>query len=261
MLRREFAALKPAHVPDAPTHASLVAAQGGAHDATVQDASGQLPADDVTGQAVTVRAEHPHPRRRQRRAVGPVVDPAAGRPAHRRDRRRSARARRRRHRRGRRAARARPRPGRQPRHRVPEREPADGAGHGRGRGRADRRHADLLRVLQRAVQDLLRRPGPRRAHGQARAPRRDGRDGAALAGARARAAAAVRLPARGRRAHGGVRRVGGLGQRRIRPTTTWSSASSAPPASSPTSSHSGPRRPPADPFADPTPFETLLRGA
>ena len=57
---------------------------------------------------------HPHARRRQRRAVGPVVDPAAGRPAHRRDRRRAARARRRRHRRGRRAARARPRPGRQP---------------------------------------------------------------------------------------------------------------------------------------------------
>jgi hypothetical protein len=27
VLRREFAALKPAHVPDAPTHASLVAAQ------------------------------------------------------------------------------------------------------------------------------------------------------------------------------------------------------------------------------------------
>ena len=29
VLRREFAALKPAHVPDAPTHASLVAAAGG----------------------------------------------------------------------------------------------------------------------------------------------------------------------------------------------------------------------------------------
>ena len=27
VLRREFAALKPAHVPDAPTHASLVAAR------------------------------------------------------------------------------------------------------------------------------------------------------------------------------------------------------------------------------------------
>jgi hypothetical protein len=49
VLRREFAALKPAHVPDAPTHASLVAARG-AHDATVH-----APADDATGQAVTVR--------------------------------------------------------------------------------------------------------------------------------------------------------------------------------------------------------------
>ena len=45
VLRREFAALKPAHVPDAPTHASLVAAAGGARDATVH-----APADDVTGQ-------------------------------------------------------------------------------------------------------------------------------------------------------------------------------------------------------------------
>jgi hypothetical protein len=44
VLRKEFAALKPAHVPDAPTHASLVAAAGGGHDATVYAA-----ADDVTG--------------------------------------------------------------------------------------------------------------------------------------------------------------------------------------------------------------------
>src|ERR1700716_4101799 len=34
-LRKEFAALKPAHVPDAPTHAARVAARGGATDATV----------------------------------------------------------------------------------------------------------------------------------------------------------------------------------------------------------------------------------
>ena len=46
VLRKEFAALKPAHVPDAPTHASLVAAAGGARDATVYAA-----ADDVTGQS------------------------------------------------------------------------------------------------------------------------------------------------------------------------------------------------------------------
>jgi putative FMN-dependent luciferase-like monooxygenase len=46
VLRKEFAALRPAHVPDAPTHASLVAAAGGSRDATVYAA-----ADDVTGQA------------------------------------------------------------------------------------------------------------------------------------------------------------------------------------------------------------------
>jgi putative FMN-dependent luciferase-like monooxygenase len=46
VLRKEFAALKPAHVPEAPTHASLVAAAGGPKDATVY-----VPADDVTGQA------------------------------------------------------------------------------------------------------------------------------------------------------------------------------------------------------------------
>src|SRR3712207_3489785 len=47
VLRREFAALKPAHVPDAPTHASLVAARGGAVDSTVHAAG-----DDVTGRTV-----------------------------------------------------------------------------------------------------------------------------------------------------------------------------------------------------------------
>jgi putative FMN-dependent luciferase-like monooxygenase len=46
VLRKEFAALKPAHVPEAPTHASLVAAAGGAGDSTVFAA-----ADAVTGQA------------------------------------------------------------------------------------------------------------------------------------------------------------------------------------------------------------------
>src|ERR671928_8513 len=35
VLRREFSARKPAHVPDAPTHASLVAAAGGPKDSTV----------------------------------------------------------------------------------------------------------------------------------------------------------------------------------------------------------------------------------
>ena len=44
VLRRELAVGRPAHVPDAPTHASLLAAAGGARDATVHAA-----ADDVTG--------------------------------------------------------------------------------------------------------------------------------------------------------------------------------------------------------------------
>jgi len=44
VLRKELAVRRPAHVPDAPTHASLVAKAGGAHDSTVY-----APADDVTG--------------------------------------------------------------------------------------------------------------------------------------------------------------------------------------------------------------------
>ena len=52
VLRKEFAALKPAHVPEAPTHASRVAARGGAKDATVY-----APADDVTGQVRDEAAE------------------------------------------------------------------------------------------------------------------------------------------------------------------------------------------------------------
>ncbi|MGA4731230.1 LLM class flavin-dependent oxidoreductase [Micromonospora taraxaci] len=45
VLRKEFAALRPAQVPEAPTHASLVAAAGGAKDSTVHAV------DDVTGKA------------------------------------------------------------------------------------------------------------------------------------------------------------------------------------------------------------------
>ena len=87
VLRKEFAALKPAHVPDAPTHASLVAAAGGAKDATVHAA-----ADDVTGQA---RGGDRGPMTTRTLAVvsaglsNPSLDPAAGRPADRRDRRRA----------------------------------------------------------------------------------------------------------------------------------------------------------------------------
>ncbi|GLZ62755.1 MULTISPECIES: LLM class flavin-dependent oxidoreductase [Micromonospora] len=45
VLRKEFDSLRPAHVPAAPTHASLVAAAGGAKDSTVHAV------DDVTGKA------------------------------------------------------------------------------------------------------------------------------------------------------------------------------------------------------------------
>jgi putative FMN-dependent luciferase-like monooxygenase len=45
VLRKELAVGRPAHVPDAPTHASLVAAAGGPHDSTVHAV------DDVTGQS------------------------------------------------------------------------------------------------------------------------------------------------------------------------------------------------------------------
>jgi len=42
VLRREFAALKPAHVPDAPTHASLVAARDVVKDAAADDTTGTV---------------------------------------------------------------------------------------------------------------------------------------------------------------------------------------------------------------------------
>lgn len=51
VLRREMAAGRPAHVPDAPTHASLVVAAGGPRDATVY-----ADADGVTGRAPQVEA-------------------------------------------------------------------------------------------------------------------------------------------------------------------------------------------------------------
>lgn len=45
VLRKEFESLRPAHVPLAPTHASLLAAAGGGSDSTVHAV------DDVTGRA------------------------------------------------------------------------------------------------------------------------------------------------------------------------------------------------------------------
>ncbi|QIK84924.1 LLM class flavin-dependent oxidoreductase [Sanguibacter sp. HDW7] len=51
VLRKELAAGRPADVPDAPTHASRVAAAGGGHDSTVY-----ADADDVTGASPTTDA-------------------------------------------------------------------------------------------------------------------------------------------------------------------------------------------------------------
>ena len=70
MLRREFAALKPAHVPDAPTHASLVAARDRQHHRR----GGRLMTHRRTLAVVSAGL-----------SVA-VVDPAAGRPARRRHR-------------------------------------------------------------------------------------------------------------------------------------------------------------------------------
>ncbi|CAA9248629.1 MAG: FMN reductase, partial [uncultured Blastococcus sp.] len=158
--------------------------------------------------------DHPHPRRRQRRPQQPLVDPAARRPAHRGDGGRPPGARRGHHRRGRRAAGPRPRPGRRPGDRVRQPGAADGDRHGHRRRRADRRHTDLLGLLQRPVQDVLRRPGQGLAGGQAGAARRHGGHRPALPRPRARRPAAVLLPARGSRADRGVRRDRGLGRRR-----------------------------------------------
>ena len=132
-----------------------------------------------------------------------------------------------------------------------------------GADAVDRGDAGLQRVVQRAVQDLLRRARQGRAGRHAGAGRRDRRHRPALAGARARAAAAVRLPARGRRADRRLRRQRGL--RRRPPTAPCPAGSTAPPASWPRWSPHAPRAarvteadtfdPDADGFAS---FEELL---
>ncbi len=71
-LRAGFAEGRPAHVPDAPTHASLVAAAGGAKDSTVY-----AEADSATGTAPRTprRWTHDPPRRRS-----PPASPCPRRP-------------------------------------------------------------------------------------------------------------------------------------------------------------------------------------
>ena len=215
VLRKEFAALKPAHVPDAPTHASLVAAAG-RRAATPPCTPGRT----MTGEPAGPGGPEPMSTRTLAVVSAGLSVPSSTRLlADRltdRDRRRAARARRRRHRRGRRTARARPRPGRQPGHRVPERAlrtALDTVTGADGLIAVTPIFSASYSGLFKTFFDVLDKDA---LDGQARARGGDGRHGAALAGARARAAPAVRLPARGRRPHGGVRRLGGLGQRRIR---------------------------------------------
>ena len=122
VLRREFAALKPAHVPDAPTHASrLAAARAAARRRRRRRRRSPPTSSPAPGRGrprrgapltarirpMTQRTAH----RRQRRPQPAVVDAAAGRPPRGGDGARGGRgARRRRSTRGRRAARPRPGP-------------------------------------------------------------------------------------------------------------------------------------------------------
>ena len=83
----------------------------------------------------------------------------------------------------------------QPAHRVPEREAPPGPRRDDERRRRDRGDARVQRLLQRAVQVVLRRGRPAVAGRQAGADRRDRRFRPALAGARPRDAAAFLVPA------------------------------------------------------------------
>ncbi|CAA9394455.1 MAG: FMN reductase, partial [uncultured Nocardioides sp.] len=151
----------------------------------------------------------PH-RRGDRRAEQPVLDPAARRPAHHGHDRGAARlGPARRGRRGRPPGPG-PRPRRPPGDRLRDRRAREGRGGGLPGRRRDSGDAGVLRVVLRALQDVLRRARarcPGRHPGPARC---DGGDLAAQPGAGARHAAAVRLPEGDRGAHRGVRRHRGL---------------------------------------------------
>ncbi len=145
-MRKGFAEGRPAHIPDAPTHASLVAAAGGAKDSTIHAV------DDVTGASVRMTRIAVISAGPQR----PVLDPVARRPAGRRLGGRAARAGRGRRDRAPAAGAPARRP---PAHRVPDRRAGRGDRDGTSRRRADRGDAGVLGVVLRAVQDVLRRPG------------------------------------------------------------------------------------------------------
>ncbi len=182
MLRREFAARKPAHVPDAPTHASC----------------SQPPPAAPSRRRGGRRHDHPHARRGERRARRsrrpPGCSPTGSPP---RPRRRCASAGWTAEVDGGRAARARATSWSTP--------CSPGSRAGAARGRATRWSGadgliavtpDRSRVLQRAVQAVLRRRWRTARSPGSRPGRRHRRHRAALAGPGARGAPAVRLPAR-----------------------------------------------------------------
>ena len=222
----------PAHVPGRPDATRRLRGRAADAGAARPEAARRWTPDDAPASLVVVTAG----------LSQPVVDPAAGRPARPpppsrpcatggedvdvevvelRD--------------------ARPRPHRQPAHRLPDRRAA--------RRRSTRcAGADgLIAVtpiftasysgLFKTFFDVLEHG---RAGRQAGADRRHRRHRPALAGARARAAAAVRLPARGRRADRRCSPPARTGPRRHVPATRWPTASTGPPASSPTWSLAAP---------------------
>ena len=130
------------------------------------------------------------------------------------------------------------------------------ARRGHRRRRPDRGDADLRRVLQRAVQDVLRRPRARTRSPASRCcSAATGGHRPALAGPRPRAAAAVRLPARGRRC-----RPACSPRPRTGPAArAWPSASTGRPASWPTCVAGRAATAPARPVRRLVPFEALLR--
>ena len=149
VLRKEFAALRPAHVAGRPGAAPPTSRPERRHG---REGVG------MTRRIVVVsgRAEHP------------VVHPAARRPAGRRRCPRPSRPRARGRGRGRRAPAAGARAGRQPADRLPHRRAGRGRRDGTPGRRADRGDAGVLGVVLRAVQDVLRRAGAGHAGRHAR---------------------------------------------------------------------------------------------
>ena len=148
--------------------------------------------------------------------AGPAVEhPAARRAAGRRDPHGARGGRGTREVRARRAARVRHRPDQPAPHRRAQRTACRPARPGGRRRRPDRRHADLQRLVQRAVQDLSRRPRGRSPERHADGDRSDGRIRPALTRAGPCPAPAVQLPGRREHADRGVRRDRGLGLRRV----------------------------------------------